>query len=170
MDSWKLHTTKMLSLKARAENLEHDMGFSRYVKHDLSPSKTLDLMSRAKDIRKLYLQAARMCKILQETRDPEAPDLTRTCRSLEDSVRRLDDAIETLDEKAARWGLQEEEAPPTLLQPSMFEDVQHADDEDSEDDMRAEVREMLRDLLQITNYMEKPLLVKIHDMLEGLSN
>ncbi len=164
----------MLALQNRAKNLEDAVKFKRAFDSDILPSQLIHKLNVATQAKNLYVKAHRMAVLLEETQDESTTaDIAYIKHSLDKSLLRITDMIKILNYKANKFGAGEEKSEPLLqsqLNDFSNQDANMAYDDIDVDSLKAELRQSLKALSDIIEYMEAPTLLKIKKELNKLIN
>lgn len=181
MDSWQKYLNQVISLHARAKNLESSLKLEKILSRDVLPSKLIEFQDIAEQSKKLYTKAYRMCQLLKDTQDEDSTaDLDRVSKMILKDLNRMNEMIKIIDSRAAKFGIREDEefesAPQAIpYMESSSPDLNSADDAVDYDIghveiLRADVRNILKRLRETVSYMDVPELRKIRIYLDRLIN
>lgn len=123
MASWQHYLSQVIAIHSRAKNMEEALQFTKLFNGTLAPSQVAEKLLLAEKIKKMYVQAKRMCLLLEETQDEDsAADLSKVQHMIDKSLRRIDDILKVLKSKAEKWNLNEDEevSPETVKMPEQL--------------------------------------------------
>jgi len=180
---WQKYLTQALALQNRAKLLEGAIKFNQIFEQHLLPSQLLHKLDVANQAKVLYMKAHRLCVLLEETKDEDAMvDIMHTKFSIENAINRIKGMIKILDSKARAHGagssfesepnfaLETLKRQPPLSKGLSFDQDSNAIDDAGTDKLKLEITQYLKDLSNITSYMEKPMLLQIKKELHRLVN
>lgn len=160
MNMKQKYIAQLIAMHSRGKNLEEGLRLKQLFARDLMPSQLTSKIATAQEAKHLYIKARRLCALLLGMgNDNIKTDLEYWNHIITSSLRRIDDVLTILNDRAQKWGFDEK--------PSELQDNNVADDAD-EDRLRQEIKSAIHDLANILDYMEAPSLKRIQHELNKI--
>lgn len=166
MDSWQKHLANVVALHARAKHLESSLRFSRIMDQELSIADLIKMLARAEEVMDMYKKVYRMAMLLNDQEDEmgnflKRVDLSAITHAAEAGMSRVNDVIKILNAKIAKY-------ESRRLDVASANDMNYDDSGIATDRLKGAVRETLKDISDLVEYMEQPSLEKLYKQLGKL--
>lgn len=170
MRVWQKYLPQIMAFQLRAKQLEDALNAEELMhgRINISPNQVFKKLDIAHDAKELYIKAHRLCLLVRGVEDYGAPrSLTHLQKTVELGMRRINDIINLLNNKVNDWGLKNN-TPSEDMSDFALEDENAVIDEVDSDSLKSELRQTLKALADIIEYMERPTLLKIRKELNRL--
>lgn len=166
MDSLKKHLGNIIGLHARAKNLESSLRFSRIMDEPLSISELIRLLGRAEEVLDMYKQAHRMAVLVNEQESEMGgwlgkTDLKPILHATSSGAARVSDIVRILNSKISKYESKKFDMASA--------DDMHFNDSGLQTDLiKDDIKDTLKSIADLVEYMEAPSLMKLQKQLDKL--